>query len=69
MVAGIKIINQCNTDIPPLGFSSFKGFGFGGNVYSYRNIPNNTPLCLWWGNPNNNGLGDWYPLMMRTVYG
>lgn len=69
LLAGIKIINECNTDIPPLGVSAFKGIGFGGTVMSYRNIPNNTPLCLWWGNPvNPGGLGSWYPLMMRRVY-
>ncbi len=69
LLAGIKIINECNTDIPPLGVSAFKGIGFGGTAMSYRNIPNNTPICLWWGNPTNSGgLGNWYPLMMRRVY-
>lgn len=69
LLAGIKIVNECNTKIPPLGVSAFKGIGFGGTAMSYRNIPNNTPLCLWWGNPKSpGGLGSWYPLMMRTVY-
>lgn len=69
LLAGIKIINECNTDYLPLGISSFEGFGFGGTVFSHRNIPNNVPICLWWGNPKNQGgLGSWYPLMMRNVY-
>jgi len=69
LLAGLKIIEECNTNLPPLGVSAFKGLGFGGTVMSYRNIPNNTPLCLWWGNPENQGgLGSWYPLMMRKVY-
>lgn len=69
LLAGIKIIKECNTAIPPLGISAFEGIGFGGTAMSYRNIPNNTPICLWWGNPKNpSGLGSWYPLMMRRVY-
>jgi hypothetical protein len=69
LLAGIRIINECDTEIPPLGLSAFEGMGFGGTAMSYRNIPNNTPLCLWWGNPNKpGGLGSWYPLMMRRVY-
>jgi hypothetical protein len=69
LMAGISIVNNCNTKIKPLGNSPFDGLGFGGLAMSYRNIPNNTPLCLWWGNPNSQGgLGNWYPLMMRKVY-
>jgi hypothetical protein len=69
LLAGIKIVNGCNTKFPPLGISAFAGLGFGGTLMSYRNIPNNTPLCWWWGDPRNNmGLGNWYPLMMRRVY-
>lgn len=69
LTAGLKIVEECGTDIPPMGISAFKGLGFGGTAMSYRNTPNNTPLCLWWGNPNNHGgLGSWYPLLMRRVY-
>ena len=69
LLAGIKIIKECKTAIQPLGKSAFEGIGFGGTAMSYRNIPNNTPICLWWGNPKTpSGLGSWYPLMMRRVY-
>ena len=52
----------------PLGFSTYYGFGFGGNVFSYRNCPNNTPLVFWWGNYEETGnaaVDCWYPLMKR----
>lgn len=66
LIAGLKIINQTNTNIQPLGYSPFIGFGFGATVITYRNIPNNAPLCIWWENPGNQGgLGNWYPLMRR----
>lgn len=70
LLAGIKIVKECNTEMLPMGKSAFKAsVGFGGTAMSYRNIPNNTPLCLWWGSPQkSSGLGTWYPLMMRRVY-
>ena len=55
----------------PLGFSTYNGFGFGGNIFSYRNCPNNTPLVFWWGNyekTGNNAIDCWYPLMKRKGY-
>lgn len=38
-------------DMHPLGYSSLKTFGFGGLVVTYRNIANNCPLALWYGDP------------------
>ncbi|EDS4330528.1 hypothetical protein DAI91_004881 [Salmonella enterica subsp. enterica serovar 4,[5],12:i:-] len=55
----------------PLGFSTYHGFGFGGNVFSYRNCPNNTPLVFWWGSYEETGnaaIDCWYPLMKRRGY-
>jgi hypothetical protein len=70
LLAGLKIVRETGTDIPPLGVSAFQGFGFGSTIFSYRNTPNNCPLCLWWGNPASyGGLGSWYPLLMIKTYG
>lgn len=71
---GFDIINSCadiSPSLKPLGFSSFPGLGFGGNVFSYRNCPNNVPLVFWWGSYSHTGnqaLDCWYPLMKRDVY-
>lgn len=71
---GFDIINSCaeiSRSLKPLGFSSFPGLGFGGNVFSYRNCPNNVPLVFWWGSYSQSGnpaLDCWYPLMKRDVY-
>ncbi len=71
-LAGLKIINKGiqmgwnMSSWKPLGFSSFKNLGFGSMILSYRNCPNNAPLCLWWGNWNSNPV--WYPLFQRTTY-
>lgn len=57
--------------LKPLGFSTFKGVGFGGTTFTYRNCPNNTPLAFWWGDYELTGtsaLDCWYPLMKRIVY-
>lgn len=66
LIAGLKILDQTNSSIQPFGFLKLTGFGFGATVMSWRNVPNNTPICIWWGNPENpGGLGAWYPLMRR----
>lgn len=66
-LAGLKIINKIgSSNWKPLGFSPFNNLGFGAMLFSYRNCPNNTPLCLWWGDWNNNQV--WYPLFQRKTY-
>lgn len=71
---GFYIISLCNEPsaaMKPLGYKTYRGLGFGGTIFTYRNCPNNTPLVFWWGNPNmddRNPLSQWYPLMMRSVY-
>jgi len=68
-LAGLQIINKIGgfqSGWKPLGFSPFKNLGFGSLVISYRNCPNNAPLCLWWGDWNNNPV--WYPLFQRKTY-
>ncbi|WP_029485070.1 phosphoribosyltransferase-like protein [Enterobacter mori] len=57
--------------LKPLGFSTFKGVGFGGTTFTFRNCPNNTPLAFWWGSYEVTGtfaVDCWYPLMKREVY-
>lgn len=71
-LVGLEIINrgsQMDWDMSswkPLGFSSFNNLGFGSMIVSYRNCPNNAPLCLWWGNWSSGSI--WYPLFQRSTY-
>lgn len=71
---GFHIISKSASpkkSMKPLGFSTYHGFGFGGNVFSYRNCPNNTPLVFWWGSYEETGnaaIDCWYPLMKRRGY-
>ena len=50
---GIKILeggNASKSNVRPLGYSlpSYKDAGFGAMVFSWRNVPNNTPLAFWY---------------------
>lgn len=73
LLAGIRIRSfsqHPSTSLRPLGYSPF-GLGFGSMIITFRNCPNNTPLALWWGNPNmgpGHPLGKWMPLFPRKVY-
>jgi hypothetical protein len=52
----------------PLGYDYLKSLGFGAILVTYRNIANNCPLALWWGDPNKAyPLNAWYPLFPRIV--
>ncbi|TVU89675.1 phosphoribosyltransferase-like protein [Vreelandella titanicae] len=72
---GLKIMglsSQNSSVVKPLGYSTFRGFGFGSMVFSFRNCPNNNPLVFWWGDPNANPshpFSKWYPLLQRKTYG
>ncbi|MDI1222344.1 hypothetical protein [Acinetobacter sp.] len=49
---GLKIMSfpsQNSPVVKPLGYSTFRGFGFGSTMFSFRNCPNNNPLAFWWG--------------------
>ena len=71
LMAGVKIraLSEHPKDIiRPLGFSPF-GLGFGSMIVTFRNCPNNTPLALWWGDPEaTSGPFHWYPLLPRKTY-
>jgi hypothetical protein len=50
---GVDILNNSNvtrSNIRPLGYSlpSYKDFGFGALIFTWRNIANNTPLVFWY---------------------
>jgi len=56
-------------NVRPMGFDSLSTLGFGSPIITYRNVANNCPLALWYGDPDNYGqnhpLGQWYPLFKR----
>jgi hypothetical protein len=54
----------------PLGFGPY-GMGFGSTIVTFRNCPNNTPLALWWGDPDadsSHPFSKWTPLFPRKTY-
>ncbi|MFD2938523.1 phosphoribosyltransferase-like protein [Flavobacterium notoginsengisoli] len=61
---GISIIEMIQSEIKPnirpLGLinPSYKTFGLGTHFFTWRNIPNNSPLVFWWGVAGH----DWIPL-------
>ncbi len=71
LIAGVRIRALSENPkeiIRPLGFSPF-GLGFGSMIVTFRNCPNNTPLALWWGDPEaTSGPFHWYPLLPRKTY-
>lgn len=74
LLAGMRIRSFSQSPsraLRPLGFSPF-GIGFGSMIVTYRNCPNNTPLALWWGDPDaepTHPFSKWYPLFPRKTYG
>lgn len=73
LLAGLRIRSFSQNPsraLRPLGFSPF-GLGFGSLIATYRNCPNNTPLALWWGDPDaapGHPFANWYPLLPRKTY-
>jgi hypothetical protein len=64
----VSLPNNPNSSMRPLGYDYLKSLGFGSIFVTYRNIANNCPLALWWGDPNKSyPLNQWYPLFPRTV--
>lgn len=61
---GLYIINQIQGEVKgnvrPLGFiyPSYKTLGVGSLFFTWRNVPNNSPLVFWWDVPGHN----WKPL-------
>jgi len=69
---GIEIISHAANPNPymrPFGFDRIPTLGFGSYFVNFRNIANNCPVVLWWGNPQATfGINNWYPLFPRTVH-
>lgn len=71
----LKEIEESAENIKPLGYSVISYLGFGNMYILYRNISNNSPLALWYGNgneylngnPSGNVLGRFYPLFPRKT--
>ena len=61
---GLSIIEMINGEVSPnvrpLGFvnPNYKTYGLGTHFFTWRNIPNNSPLVFWWGVEGH----DWLPL-------
>jgi len=54
----------------PMGYEYLESLGFGSDFITYRNISNNCPLVLWWGDtdyPASHPFSNWYPLFPRKT--
>jgi hypothetical protein len=74
LLAGIDLVEAAANKAPsmrPMGFEVLPGLGFGALTVTYRNIANNCPLALWYGDPDSypasHPLGRWFPLFPRKV--
>jgi hypothetical protein len=73
LAAGVQIVSlpeDPKAQMRPLGYDTLLTLGFGGLLITYRNISNNCPLALWWGDPDapdGHPLGQWYPLFPRKT--
>jgi hypothetical protein len=59
-----------SNSVRPIGFEKLESLGFGAMFVTYRNISNNCPLALWYGDVrvgNYSPLGIWYPLFPRIA--
>lgn len=51
-----------------MGYDYQHTLGFGSYFVSYRNIANNCPVVLWWGDlEGHSGINNWYPLFPRKA--
>lgn len=63
LTKGIEIIKRMKSpgaNVRPLGFinPNYKTYGLGTHFFTWRNIPNNSPLVFWWDIPEHG----WKPL-------
>jgi len=64
--AGCYILNKTSgSALLPLGAGYPKTVGSGIITATYINIPNNAPICLWWGDERENNY--WFPLLKRKT--
>ena len=68
---GVSITNYAanpNPNMRAMGYDNSKTLGFGSYIITYRNIANNCPLVLWWGDLTaTSGINNWYPLFPRIT--
>lgn len=70
---GAFIVAQCQNpkdSMRPLGYEYLSSLGFGALITTYRNIANNCPLALWWGDadaPKSHPFSKWFPLIPRRI--
>lgn len=68
---GIEIFNlplTPNHSMMPMGYTYNYTLGFGSLFVTYRNVANNCPSVLWWGDPNKHyPLNQWLPLFPRKT--
>ncbi len=70
---GAKLVMKAENpsdSVRPIGFQKLESLGFGAMFVTYRNISNNCPLALWYGDVNVGSyspLGIWYPLFPRIA--
>lgn len=70
---GAKLVNAAMNPAESmrlLGFEKLESLGLGSLFITYRNISNNCPLALWYGDPNeiDGPLSMWYPLLIRKSF-
>ncbi|CAJ1314687.1 phosphoribosyltransferase-like protein [Paenibacillus nuruki] len=62
--------NELQGSMRPLGFEKYHSLGFGSLFFTYRNIANNCPLVLWWGDldqEESHPFSKWHPLLPRKI--
>ncbi|WP_375200626.1 phosphoribosyltransferase-like protein [Lysinibacillus sp. RS11] len=68
---GVEIVTYAtnpNPNMRPMGYDNSRTIGFGSYFVTYRNIANNCPVVLWWGDPEaDTGVNNWYPLFPRIT--
>lgn len=66
----VSLSANAKPEMRPLGYEKLESLGFGSVFVTYRNIANNCPLALWWGDPrasSNHPFSKWYPLFPRKT--
>lgn len=71
LIKGIEIFNLSespNLSMKPMGYNFNVNLGFGSMFVTYRNIANNCPSVLWWGDLEKEyPINQWLPLFPRKT--
>ncbi|MDJ0846472.1 phosphoribosyltransferase-like protein [Crocosphaera sp.] len=66
----VSLPREAKPEMRPMGYEKLDSLGFGAFFITYRNIANNCPLALWWGDtsyPDSHPFSKWYPLFPRQI--